>query len=221
MSNYLLLKLLSIPGVIFVFSFKGFAQAFVAKKLGDDTPERDGKLTLNPMAHIDIIGFLFILLIGIGWCKPVRTNSHNYKNLKRDSAIQILSGPVGLIVCGFIFAFLTSLTLFLSQFMLKMSFYKIIAYLIIIFESGMSISLSLAVFYLLPLPGLDGYNFIVNFLPYKYYRKLYTIEKYSSLIFFIFIILIEFTGVLDILFVPANMMMNGFTLFWNMIFNLF
>ena len=94
-------RLLSIPGMILFFSFRGFFQAWVAKKLGDHLPERDGFLTMNPKAHINIFGFIMLLLVGIGFGKPMRFDSTFYKNKKRDTAIQILSGPAAGIIAGF------------------------------------------------------------------------------------------------------------------------
>lgn len=198
--------LLSIPGILFTFTLKGYAQAFVAKKLGDPTPENQGRLTMNPMAHIDLIGFICILLFGIGWCKPVQTNSRYYKNVKRDSAIQILSGPVGLIVGGFVMAFFFELF-----FILNARFSNVVfTYLSTVFDLAMICPLRFAIFYLLPLPGLDGYNLIVNFLPYKYNRILYSIEKYSMFIFLAFILLLNYTSLSMIIFWPADQMANLF-----------
>ncbi|MBQ8164825.1 MAG: site-2 protease family protein [Clostridia bacterium] len=215
--NYLIVKLLTVPGIIFAFSLRGYAQAFVAKKLGDDTPERNGQLTMNPMAHIDLIGFLCILLLGIGWGKPVRTNSRNYKNIKRDSAIQILSGPAGLVFGGFALSFFFALITYLNGYIFKN---EIVDYLSDILWYGMSTCLVLANFYLIPLPGLDGYNFIVNFLPYQTYRKLYSIEKYSMFIFLAFIILINTTSILDFLLAPATFTLNSFMTLWDFLFGL-
>lgn len=213
----LVLKLLTIPGIIFAFSFKGFSQALVAKKLGDDTPERNGQLTMNPMAHIDLIGFLCILLLGIGWGKPVQTNSRNYKNIKRDSAIQILSGPVGLILGGIALSFLCVLILYLNFFYFQN---EVVSYLATIMYLGMSICLVLANFYLIPLPGLDGYNLIVNFLPYQTYRRLYAIEKYSMFIFLGFILLMNFTSLGNYIFAPANFIEGNLIKLWDLLFGL-
>lgn len=198
--------LLSIPGILFTFTLKGYAQAFVAKKLGDPTPKNQGRLTMNPMAHIDLIGFICILIFHIGWCKPVQTNSRYYKNVKRDSAIQILSGPVGLIVGGFVMAFFTVLFDILDVRFNNAVF----TYLSTVFEAAMIYPLTFAVFYLLPLPGLDGYNLIANFLPYKYNRVLYSIEKYSMFIFLAFILLLNYTSLGTIIYWPANQMANLF-----------
>ena len=90
-------------------------------------------------------------------------------------------------------------------------------YAALIFYSAEVLCISLAAFYLLPLPGLDGYEFIANLLPYKYYRKLYNIEKYSNYIFMGFILLIYFTNLGSIIFWPANQLIAGLDTLWDII----
>lgn len=208
--------LLRIPGVIFVFSFKGFFQSYVATKLGDPTPRNAGRLTINPAAHIDPIGFIFLLVFRFGWTKPIPVRTRNFKKIKRDTGIYYASGPLGCILGGFIMAFFASLTFKLMT-VLSINLDAInIIYLI--FNYASLICVSLGVFYLLPLPGLDGYNFITNFVPYKYYKQLYTIEKYSLYIFIGFILLLN-TGVGSlILGIPISLIMNAFGLILGLIF---
>ncbi len=209
MIEYLIGLIISVPGVILAFTVKGWAQAYAADKLGDPTPRNVGRLTLNPMAHIDLIGFLFILLFHFGWTKPVPVNTRNFKNIKRDNAIFILSGPVGCILAGIIASFTAAVFRSMIGWNTEVMYY---AYLI--FSVAESICISLAAFYLLPLPGLDGYNLIANFLPYKYYRKLYNIERYSNYIFMGFILLIYFTKLSSIIFWPANQFILLLDRFW-------
>lgn len=207
--------LLSIPGILFTFTLKGYSQAFVAKKLGDPTPENQGRLTMNPVAHIDLIGFICILIFHFGWCKPIQTNSRYYKHIKRDSAIQILSGPAGLIVGGFIMSFFYVLFGILhSRFMDSSVLGDVLYYLAGVFQYATLYPLLFSVFYMLPLPGLDGYNLIANFLPYKYNRALYNIEKYSMFIFLAFILLMNYTQLSIIIYRPASWMFNLFTYPW-------
>ncbi|MBE7065556.1 MAG: site-2 protease family protein [Ruminococcaceae bacterium] len=214
---YLIAKLLTIPGIIFAFSLRGYAQALVAKKLGDDTPEKNGQLTMNPIAHIDIIGFLCILILGIGWGKPVQTNSRNYKHIRRDMTIQILSGPAGLVFGGVALSFFYALVWYLNIYVFDI---EALEYLATILLYGSGVCITLANFYLIPLPGLDGYNLIVNYLPYKVYRKLYTIEKYSMFIFLGFILLIDYTSLRSILFAPADITIGLLDTLWNTLFGL-
>lgn len=181
--------LLSIPGFILFFSFRGYFQAWVAKKLGDHTPEADGFLTMNPMAHINLIGFICLLLCGFGFGKPIRFSSRNYKNPKRDGAIQILSAPAAGIILAIAMCFIE---VFLEYIGIKAGITAdAYVYLLYIFGYAFTISLSLTVFLFLPLPGFDLYRLVANFLPYKYYKSLYTIEKYSLFIYIGFLLLIN------------------------------
>ena len=217
MLEQILNTLLSVPGIIFAFTLKGFSQAFVAKKLGDPTPEAQDRLTMNPMAHIDLIGFIFLLLFKFGWHKPVITNSRYYKNVKRDKAIQILSGPVGLIVGAFVLSFFYILFEYLFFLFIPLAnetVLKVFEFLYIIFMYATMYPLFLAVFYMLPLPGLDGYNLIANFLPYKWNNVLYNIEKYSIFIFMGFIILMDVTPLGAVIQIPSVAMFTGFSSLW-------
>jgi len=198
--------LLSIPGFLLVFTIKGFTQAYTANKLGDSTPKRMGRLTLNPMAHIDLMGFIAIVLFGFGWGKPFDFDTRNFKNVKRDNAIVILSGPASTFITGVIMSFFYVLI------------YKnamdsiVLTQLSLIFLYATMICISLSLFYMLPLPGLDGYKLVTNFLPYKYYRYLYTVEKYSLYIFLIFILVFS-----KVLMVPILNISTQLFLLWSMI----
>ena len=200
--------ILSIPGAILAFSIKGWAKAFAADKLGDPTPRNLGKLTMNPMAHIDFLGFIFIVLFGFGWTKPIPVNTRNFKNIRRDNAIFILSGPLACVLAGFISCLFAVIT---GQFLGNNN---IALYLYYMFVSATRLCVSLAAFYMLPLPGLDGYELIANFLPYQWYRKLYYIERYSMYIFIGFILLINITNLGAIIFWPASQLLNLFYSFW-------
>ena len=140
----ILAKLISIPGMVLFFSFRGYFQAWVAKKLGDTLPERMGRLTLNPAKHIDLIGFVMLLLLGFGFGKPIQFDATAYKHPKRDNAIQILSAPASGIIIAF-FELLVSyiLTLIGANFTFGSS--TVYTILVSIFNSAWSISLYLKV----------------------------------------------------------------------------
>ena len=212
-ASTIIYKLLAVPGIIFAFSFKGLAQSYVSKKLGDPTPEAQGRLTLNPLAHIDIIGFICMIIFGFGWGKPMPTNSRFYKNVKRDRAIFCLSGPVGLIVASF---GLTGLAALLSAIFSKLGLYNsVISAIWMIFYYAALYPLYLATFYLLPLPGLDGYNLVTNFLPYSCNEVLYKIERYSMFIFLGFILLCDFTNLADYIYAPSGWLFSIFNSLWS------
>ena len=210
--------LYGIPGSILAFSMRGITQAFVADRLGDPTPRNSGRLTFNPMAHLNIFGLIFIILFGFGWTKPVPVNTRNFKNPKRDNAIFLISGPVGCILAGFVCSFFYVLMYFLGARIAAATW--VFNVLMWIFYYGLARCVLIAAFYLLPLPGLDGYNLIANFLPYKYYGKLYNIEKYSMFIFMGFILLINFTPIGEFIFWPAYKLIEVMTNLWTVVFGL-
>ncbi len=92
--NSILNMILMIPGMLIAFTFHEYAHAYVADKLGDKTPRFQGRLTLNPIAHIDPIGFIAVLIFSFGWAKPVQTNPSAYKNYHKDDLKVSLAGPI-------------------------------------------------------------------------------------------------------------------------------
>ena len=91
-TDLIMTKLLMLPGIIMALSFHEFAHAWVSDKLGDPTPRRQGRVTLNPLAHIDWIGFLTLVLVGFGWGKPVQIDPSYYKNRRRDEFFVAIAG---------------------------------------------------------------------------------------------------------------------------------
>ena len=107
MINFIQSMLLSVPAVLIAFIVQGYGKALVADRLGDKTPRFQGRLTLNPTAHIDPIGFLLILVCGFGWTKPVETNPSAYKRGYKDSIKVALAGPIANLITAFVFAFVS------------------------------------------------------------------------------------------------------------------
>ncbi|MBP5312696.1 MAG: site-2 protease family protein [Clostridia bacterium] len=212
----LMAMLLSVPGVIFAFTMKGFGQALVSKWLGDPTPEDNGRLTMNPLAHIDWIGLVCMAVFGFGWTKPMPTNSRYYKNYKRDTVLYSLSGSMTLVLVSFIMAFFHVLFLNLTYRAAETVVGNVFYYITLIFYYAQRYPLILALFYLLPLPGLDGYKIITTFTPYKWNTFLYKVERYSMFIFLGFILLMRFTVIGDYIFYPAIKLSELFDLFWQM-----
>ena len=160
--------LLSVPIIILVMSVHEYAHGVVAKKLGDPTAESLGRLTLNPFKHIDIIGFLMFLIIGIGYAKPVPINSRYFKKPKRDMALVGAAGPISNVLMALLFGFFMKLFYLLLPF-LPMNETSIVAYgyLVQILYYGIAYNVIFAIFNLIPIPPLDGSRILYAFLPSK------------------------------------------------------
>lgn len=166
-----------------------FAHALVAVKLGDNTPRLRGRLTINPMAHIDKWGALMIVLFGFGYAKPVEVRMRNFKNPKRDMALVALAGPVCNLIQGFIAAFLNNTMLYLSY----STNSTVLFYMSFFFSFAAIININLAVFNLIPIPPLDGSRLATALLPAKYYYKIMQYERYIMIGLYVLL----FTGILS------------------------
>lgn len=218
--NYILTKILIIPAAVFAFSFAPFGKALVSDKLGDPTPRNNDRLTMNPLAHLDVLGFICIILFSIGWTKPIPTNSSFYKKPTRDKALVTLSGPIFLLGAGIVFSIIS--TFFNNSFLVWFP-NNIVTVIAEILSYFVTLPILLANFWMIPLPGLDGYDFVTIFTPYSWNEKLFKIERYSMLIFIAFILLIDFSDTLrGIVFAPADLIINGVFFvgnsFWGLIF---
>lgn len=166
-----------------------YAHALIATKLGDDTPRLKGRLTIAPLAHIDIMGAVMIFLVGFGYAKPVPVNPRKFKNPKSGMALTALAGPVANLLMALFFMLLANgFSLFLS------GSAGIVAQVSVIFFSvAAQINVSLAVFNLIPIPPLDGSRIANLLIPQKYYFKIMQYERYIILGIFALIVF----GVLD------------------------
>lgn len=175
--------------VVFVCSpIHELAHGWVAYKLGDNTAKNQGRLTFNPIAHIDLIGMIMILLFGFGYAKPVPVNPRNFKNQKGGMALTALAGPVSNLLMAFISIFIFY---FLSAVVNTGS--TIANVLLIFFYYSAYINVSLGVFNLIPIPPLDGSKILAAVLPDRIYYKYMMYERYVM----IALMIILFTGVLS------------------------
>lgn len=186
--NYRILsKILIIPAILVGLTVHEFAHAYVADKLGDKTPKFQGRLTLNPFSHIDIIGFIMILLIGFGWAKPVQINPSALKRGYKDEIKVSVAGVTANVITAFLFALLTAflLKLNLVNFGDITSLGGIIG---LILNYIVRINCMLAIFNLMPIPGLDGFDILRDLWPKTFYKISDVIYRYQMIILLIFVV---------------------------------
>lgn len=173
------------------------AHAWVAEKMGDDTGRKQGRITLNPFAHLTLWGSLMMILVGFGWGKPVMVDSRNFKNPKKGMVLTSLAGPAS----NFIMAFLSMIVYKVLAFLSYAKDSSTLDMLATVFVYITLINISLAVFNFLPIPPLDGSKIFNAILPEKWY---FTIMKYENFIFIALIILV-YSGLLD---APLSFLQN-------------
>jgi Zn-dependent protease len=189
--------LMMIPGFLIGLAFHEFAHALAADKLGDPTPRQQGRLTIEPWPHIDIIGLLFLLLVGFGWAKPVQIDARNFKNPRRDDTIVALAGPL----TNLFMVFLFSTIIFVLKNIKALGTIEEISYLFWILYATVWINAILFILNLLPVPPLDGSHIIANLLPSKYAQKYLKLQQFSIII----LIVLMFTDTLKyIIIAPAK-----------------
>lgn len=163
--------IISLPILLITITIHEFAHGFVADKLGDPTPRLAGRLTLNPIAHIDPIGLLMLILVRFGWAKPVPINPYNFKNPRQGSLFVSLAGPAS----NFLFAWV--LAIFYKT--LPLSYGDLLASVL---SYAIWINLALGVFNLIPVPPLDGSHVLEYFLPAHQLEIMYRLQQYGLFI---------------------------------------
>ena len=200
---------LTIPGVLIAITFHEFAHAFVADKLGDDTPRREGRLSLNPLAHLDPIGSLLLLFAGFGWGKPVQVNPRNYNrkiSMEKGQALVSIAGPIMNFILAIIFTIITCIVIkttdsgfgFIGNEFALMASNQTVEIIIEILIYAVAINVGLGVFNLIPLPPLDGSKVIMPLLPYK--AKQFFMQ--NETIFYIIFVAIWITGIAGMIISP-------------------
>ena len=163
----LLSLILALPGVIIAITFHEYAHAFVADKLGDDTPRREDRLTLNPLKHMDIVGFALLLFAHFGWGKPVHINERNFnrnRSVSAQVALVSLAGPLMNMIIALILIIVRTAVMTYGYSFVMTKTGLIIALLL---ENTIIVNLGLGIFNLIPLPPLDGSKILAHFLPHN------------------------------------------------------
>jgi len=179
-------QVILIPVIIFALSFHEFSHGWMANRYGDPTAKNAGRLTLNPMAHLDIFGSLALYLMGFGWAKPVPVNPQYLANPKRDMMWIALAGPVSNLIVALISGILLSI-------LLRSGLISGQSSLTIVLVMSLQINLVLAIFNFIPIPPLDGSRILEGLVPNKYHNELAKFEYYGPRVLMGLIILSMFT----------------------------
>lgn len=181
--------ILRLPVVFLAITVHEYAHAYAAYKMGDNTAKAAGRLSMNPLKHMDILGAICLLIFSFGWAKPVPINPYNFRNKKYGTVIVSLAGPMSNLLLALIGSILLGI---FSRFAFGSfnvtfaeTFYSLMIQLIIL-------NVSLAIFNLIPIPPLDGSKIFSSLLPSRYYFKLMQYERYS----FIILLLLLYTGII-------------------------
>lgn len=168
-----------IPAILIGLTLHEIAHGYVAYLLGDRTAKDQGRLSLNPLRHIDPIGFISMILVGFGWAKPVTMNPYNFRNYKDGIALTALAGPLANFILALIGLLLFKITLI-------MPVPDVITTFLMVF---IQINFMLAAFNILPLPILDGFKVIMRIFPDSIYDKAFTFERRFGVIILLVLIL--------------------------------
>ncbi len=193
---WLMSTLLMMPAILIGLSFHEFAHAYVANKLGDPTPKYQGRVTVNPMAHVDPIGIICLIFLGFGWGLPVQINPRYFKNTRRDEFLVAISGITLNFILAIVFAGLVKL---IEVFALGFAMSSMGEIVVEVLLYVVKINLVLMVFNLLPVPPLDGFNIITQVFNLKQNELYYKIYDKGMIILLVLILF----NITDVLIFPA------------------
>ncbi len=211
--NSILNMILMIPGMLIAFTFHEYAHAYVADKLGDKTPRFQGRLTLNPIAHIDPLGFIAVLIFSFGWAKPVQTNPSAYKNYHRDDLKVSLAGPMANFLVAIVIAVILGFYVRFAYGILPSALSGVLFSMI---RFAIVINVNIGLFNLIPIPGLDGFSLLRDLSPNTFYKFEQKFYQYQMLIMVGFI----FIGG-RIISIPAGIIINALLSLASLVVNLF
>ena len=180
-----------LPGLVIALVIHEYAHAKAADVMGDFTPRMTGRLTLNPMAHIDPIGLIMLLVVRFGWAKPVLLNARNFRNWRQGELLVAVAGPVANLIVAFISLLAMAVLFKLGMFSEGV---RLVLSMMVLFN------INFAIFNMLPLPPLDGSKVLMVLLPGRLAYKLMSLERYS----FIILIFLMMTPFLTMILIPLQ-----------------
>lgn len=209
MNNFIAELIILAPPLLFALTFHEFAHGFVAYRLGDPTAKDAGRLTLNPLSHLDPIGTIAFFFIKFGWAKPVPVNPSYFRDPKRDMLWVALAGPATNFAIAIASALITKAIWLLAAVLPYSSMAEaILIPLNSMLIASVWINLVLCIFNFLPIPPLDGSRILVGLLPDDMARSYLKVERYG----FIIILVLAFSGVLSKVIMPVISVANNMLL---------
>lgn len=184
--TYILSILMGLIPSLLCITLHELSHGYVAYRLGDNTAKERGRLTLNPLKHLDVMGLLMMLVFHVGWAKPVPVNMYKFKNPKRGMAVTALAGPVSNFIIAIVFMFV------FGALYVPLSASRVGMYVLSMLQLTVYMSLGLGLFNLIPLPPLDGSKVLFSVLSDEGYYKLMHYEKYGMIL----MLLLVSTGVI-------------------------
>jgi Zn-dependent protease len=200
--------------ILVAITFHEVAHGYTAYRLGDSTAKVMGRLTLNPLAHIDIFGtvlmpvMLLVMTNGqfvFGYAKPVPVNPMNFKNIRQGMAISAAAGPATNLLLAVASVILLKILLFSSDMLSAELISSVIKPVAMMLTASITINIVLAVFNMIPIPPLDGGRVLMGLLPFKYSQSIARIEPYG----FIIVLLLLITGVAHLVILPVIKILYG------------
>jgi Zn-dependent protease len=190
-----------LPGIVLGLTVHEYAHTLVALRLGDDTAKLAGRLTLNPLKHIDPIGFVFLLVAGFGWAKPVLIDGRKLRHPRRDDILISLAGPVSNLLFAVFIAVLLKICLTLAPYNGETAYREVLNVCI----AGLYINIGLFIFNLIPLPPLDGSHLITSFVSTKSVAIAHMFFRYGA---YAFLAIIVLERVAHINLLPINVLVD-------------
>ncbi|MBQ9016339.1 MAG: site-2 protease family protein [Firmicutes bacterium] len=195
--GWILDKILIVPGIIIGLTFHEFAHAFMADRLGDNTPRMQGRVTLNPMAHIDWMGLAALFFVGFGWGQPVQINPYNFRKRRRDEFLVSIAGVAMNLLLAILFTVVAKIIVMVTGVYWGADGFTGDLWLMLIYI--IQINLVLMIFNLIPVPPLDGFNIIAQIFNFGQKEVYWQIYRYGNWLLVILII----TGITGMIISPC------------------